>query len=157
MYSVSCVILLKSAKTWEYNTENFSSVGGQSTEQAFVSWLIVNRGFSGHHVFHNDMERSLDMHARGHPALSLLIPDSSFSLDSTRLNYQTTGLWVLLDKGESQGTWTHTRTHADTHTHTHTHTHTFTLENVFFLLHDTLEYYWAVLDLTCCLFYNIWI
>ena len=132
MLSVTCVILLKSAKTGEYNTDNFSSVGGQSTEQAFVSWLTVNRGFSGHHVFHNDMERSLDMHARGHPALSLLIPDSSFSLDSTSLNYQTTGLWVLLDKGESQGTWTHsharthTRTHAHTHTYTHTHTHTHT-------------------------------
>lgn len=60
------------------------SVGGQCTERAYVSWLIVGGGFGGHCVFHNDMEQLLDMHARGHPALSLLIPDSSFSPDPRR-------------------------------------------------------------------------
>lgn len=59
------------------------SVGGQRTEKARVSWLIVGPGFGGRRVFHNDMEQLPDMHARGggHPLLSLLIPDSSFSLE----------------------------------------------------------------------------
>lgn len=129
LHTGSHTILVKSAKTSKYYIEYFSSVGGQSTERAHASWLIVTRGFSGHHVFHNDMERSLDMHTRGHPALSLLIPDSSFSLDSTRVNYQTR-LWVLLDKGESQGTWTRTHTHAHTNRHTHT-IHTELLFSIF--------------------------
>lgn len=64
------------------------SVGGQCTEKAHVSWLIVGRGFGGHSVFHNDMEQLPDMHARGHPLLSLLIPDSSFSPEP-RHNHQT--------------------------------------------------------------------
>lgn len=91
----------------------FQFCGWMVNVKATVSWLIVPRGFSGHHVFHNDMEQSLDMRARGHPGLSLLIPDSSFSLDSTSFNYQT-GVWVLLDKSESQGTWTfvHSRTNS---------------------------------------------
>lgn len=98
-------------KKRENNAKYFSSVCGRSTQRTRASWLTVSSGFGGRHVFHNDMERSLDMRARGHPALSLLIPDSSFSLDSTRFNYQTR-LWVLLDSGESQGRWTcaHTRT-----------------------------------------------
>lgn len=151
---VSHMLLMKSAKTREYRIESFCSVGGQSTEEAYVSWLIVTRGFSGHHVFHNDMERSLDMRTRGHPALSLLIPDSSFSLDSTRFNYQTR-LWVLLDKGESQGTWT--RTHKLTHTQNHSQwKDTFFY---FFFLNDTLEYNSAVVGLICCLnqFNNFWV
>lgn len=82
-------------------------MGGQRAEKAHVSWLIVGGGFGGHCVFHNDMEQLPDMHARGHPALSLLIPDSSFSLDS-RLNNETR-LWVFLDEGKSQGTLTHTQ------------------------------------------------
>lgn len=143
MHSVSRVILMKSAKTRERYIEYFSSVGGQSTKKAYVSWLIVTRGFSGHHVFHNDIERSLDMRARGHPVLSLLIPDSSFSLDSTRFNYQTR-LWVLLDKSESQGTWTHA------HTDTHTYTNTFTVERYFFL-NETLEYCNSRPNVSVCL------
>lgn len=91
-YTVSYEICKKRR---EYYAEYFSSVGGQSTEKGDVSWLIVTRGFSGHSVFHNDMERPLDMRVRGHPALSLLIPDSSFSLDSTRFNYQTGPVGII--------------------------------------------------------------
>lgn len=83
-FCFTCNFLKNCGKT---HTEYFSSVGGHSTTKAYISWLTVPRGFSGHHVFHNDMERSLDKRVRGHPALSLLIPDSSFSLDSTSISY----------------------------------------------------------------------
>jgi len=109
-------------KNGENNAKYFSSVCGRSAQRTHASWLTVSSGFGGRHVFHNDMERSLDMRARGHPALSLLIPDSSFSLDSTRFNYQAR-LWVLLDRGDSQGRWTCAHTHSDTHTHTRTESH----------------------------------
>lgn len=115
--------LMKSVKKKKkgFHVEYFSSAGGHSAKTAYVSWLLVPRGFGGRHVFHNDMERSLDMRARGHPALSLLIPDSSFSLDSTGSNHQT-GPWVLLDERESQGA------------RTRRHTKPFTVELLFLFL-----------------------
>lgn len=85
------------------------SVGGQCTERAYVSWLIVGGGFGGHCVFHNDMEQLLDMHARGHPALSLLIPDSSFSPDPRR--------------NLRRGGWGYDQRRVDGPPHTHTHAH----------------------------------
>lgn len=105
--------------------ECLSSVGGRSTEKARVSWLIVSRGFGGRRVFHNDTERPCDTHETGHPALSLLIPDSSFSLDSTRLVAADEAVLLLLDQSESQASWsrTHTRTHAHTESHSLSHAH----------------------------------
>lgn len=116
-------MLQKSTKSPTDTAECLSSVGGRSTEKARVSWLIVSRGFGGRRVFHNDMELLCDMHERGHPALSLLIPDSSFSLDSTRFVAADEAMLVLLDGSESQGTWsrTHTRAHTQSHSFSHAH------------------------------------
>lgn len=112
MVELQVGIVLKESRIREaLKTLRLSPVGGRSTQKARVSWLIVSRGFGGRRVFHNDTERLRDMHKRGHPALSLLIPDSSFSLDPTVFSAADEAVRLLLDQSESQGARTHAHIH----------------------------------------------
>lgn len=101
------MVLLKFANTRK-KCNDISFCGW--TEKACVSWLSVSKGFSGRHVFHNNMERSHSCEGTSSPLTSY-----SWFLIFCGLHKFQRSKWAV---GTNREGW-NTRP-IDTHLHAHT-------------------------------------